>query len=357
MTRIEAQAALSAGNALLSDGDPRAAAQSFRRAIACDAGFAAAHNNLGIALRRAGEWREAALAFRRAARLNPADFDALQNVVSTLGQGIASGAQPFRGSEPAPFDGAGEGVSVVVCSIDEKRLSRMRASFAAALGGLDHEFVVIRDARCLAEAYARALGACRHEVVVFAHDDLELAAERPLSCLTGALGQCDVVGVAGSRRVHGPAVNWDGHPHIHGWVAYPCADGAGWDATLYSLESGLLHGMQALDGLLIAVRRDTARRIGFDAETFDGFHFYDLDFTYRAWRQGLRLAVSTDLVVFHASQGNFGPEWNRYAERFRAKFPELDAPAGTHHSYGFRLASSGDVARFYDAVRGLAEVQ
>lgn len=355
--RLEAQAALRTGNALLAEGDHRAAAQSFRRAIACDAGLAAAYYNLGIALRRGREWREAALAFRSAARLDPADFDALQNVVDTLGQAIASGARPFPVREPAAPDGAGEGVSVVVCSIDDARLARMRASFAAALAGREHEFVVIRDAKCLAEAYARALGACRHDVVVFAHDDLELAAERPLSCLTRALGECDVVGVAGSRSVHGPAVNWDGHPHIHGWVAYPCAGASAWDATLYSLQSGLLHGMQALDGLLFAVRRETARRIGFDAQTFDGFHFYDLDFTYRAWRLGLRLAVCTDLVVFHASQGNFGDEWNRYARRFRAKFPELDAPAGRHHSYGFRFASSGDVASFYDAVRGLAAVQ
>jgi hypothetical protein len=125
---------------------------------------------------------------------------------------------------------------------------------------------------------------------------------------------------------------------------------------LYSLESGLLHGMQALDGLLFAVRRDLAARVGFDAANFDGFHFYDLDFTYRAWRQGLRLAVSTELVVFHASAGEFGAEWTRYAQRFLAKFPGLDSAAGPHHSYGARLSSREEVARFYDALRGLARL-
>ena len=94
----------------------------------------------------------------------------------------------------------------------------------------------------------------------------------------------------------------------------------------------------------------------FDAATFDGFHFYDLDFTHRAWRLGLRLAVSTELDVFHASAGDFGAEWNRYAQRFRAKFPGLDSPPGPHHSYGVRLPTKQDVAFFYDALRGLAGV-
>ena len=356
MTAFEAHSALRAGNALLAAGNVGAAVQTFHQAIAWDPKLGDAHYNLGIALRRCGDWRGAVLAFRCAARLNPADFDAMQNLVSTLGQAIAGGARPFHGHDRPCADPSREGVSIVVCSIDPERLARMQASFAAALPGVEHEFVVTRDARSLAEGYERGLAACRYEVVVFAHDDVELAPGRPLSCLTGALVHCDVVGVAGSRSVHGPAVTWDGHPHVHGWVAYPGADPAGWDATIYSLESGLLHGMQALDGLLFAARRETARRIRFDAATFDGFHFYDLDFTHRAWRLGLRLAVSTELDVFHASAGDFGAEWNRYAQRFRAKFPGLDSPPGPHHSYGVRLPTKQDVAFFYDALRGLAGV-
>src|SRR6185436_8223390 len=80
-----------------------------------------------------------------------------------------------------------DAVSVVVCSIDDAKLSRMRASFTAALAGRDHEFVVIRDARSLAEAYTRALERCRHEIVVFSHDDVELVSRRPFDAIVAAL--------------------------------------------------------------------------------------------------------------------------------------------------------------------------
>ena len=91
------------------------------------------------------------------------------------------------------------------------------------------------------------------------------------------LGLLPTFVLAGSRLVNGPAVTWAGHPHIHGCVTYPDTSNSSWEVAAFSLEAGILGGMQALDGLFIAANRDAARRIGFDAATFDGFHFYDLD--------------------------------------------------------------------------------
>jgi glycosyl transferase family 2/tetratricopeptide repeat protein len=350
----DAQVALQEGNALNAGGQVQAAIAAYRRALGHHPEFGAAHYNLGVALRRARDWRGAALAFRHAARLDASDFDAVQGVAAALADAVQAGEEPFPAPAAKALSGPREGVSIVVCSIDDTKLARMRSSFTAALAGRDHEFIVIRDARSLAEAYTRGLALCRHEWVVFSHDDVELASERPFDVLAAALAECDVVGVAGSRLVSGPAVTWAGHPHVHGWVAYPAKDAQpAWDASFFSLEGGLLHGMQALDGLLFATRREVVRRVGFDARTFDGFHFYDLDFTYRAHLQGMRLAVTTDAIAIHASGGQFGAEWKRYAERFEAKFPALRTPVGDYHAYGVRLRSTGHVLGFYRALRGL----
>ena len=83
--------------------------------------------------------------------------------------------------------------------------------------------------------------------------------------------------------------------------------------------------MQSLDGVFMAMRRETLGELRFDERTFDGFHFYDLDFSYRAHLAGLRLAVSTDILVLHASEGQFADDWKRYAARFLGKFPSLTA--------------------------------
>jgi GT2 family glycosyltransferase len=189
-------------------------------------------------------------------------------------------------------------------------------------------------------------------MVAFSHDDVELLSPQPFEAFDDALEANDVVGLAGASLVGGPAVMWAGHPHLHGWIAYPAE--ASCEATLFSLEGGIVGGMQGLDGMLFLARRDAALRIGFDAVTFDGFHFYDLDFTYRAHLAGLRVAVTTDVTAVHASRGSFGDSWRRYAERFMAKYPELSAPKGAHHAYGARFATHAQVTRFYEELRGLA---
>jgi hypothetical protein len=295
--------------------------------------------------------RAAILGWRDAAR-SGRDYEATNNVVGNLAACVERGLTLFPYRAPPAPEGA-EPVSIVVCSIRPEMLAAMQASFRAALGGREHEFVVIGDARSLSEGYARGLARSRHGIVVFSHDDVEFLSPRPFEALDRALAGHDIAGLAGASLARGPAVMWAGHPHLRGFVALP-GDGDGLKATVFSLDAGVIGGMQTLDGLLIAARREAAAKVGFDAATFDGFHFYDLDFTYRAHRAGLRLAVTTDASILHKSNGSFGADWQRYAQRFAAKFPELDAPRGDNHHYAARLSTRANAARFYDELRGLA---
>ena len=70
----------------------------------------------------------------------------------------------------------------------------------------------------------------------------------------------------------------------------------------------------------MAARRSIFPPITFDSGTFDGFHLYDLDFSYSAYRAGLKLAVVNDICVMHASGGNYDETWKRYAGKFQEKW-------------------------------------
>ena len=86
-------------------------------------------------------------------------------------------------------------------------------------------------------------------------------------------------------------------------------------------------------------RRAAVERIGFDEQTFDGFHLYDLDFSYRAHRAGLSVAIALDLLLIHDSSGGFSDDYKRYAARFAAKFPELAMPPAPPPQPVFHSAS------------------
>jgi len=103
---------------------------------------------------------------------------------------------------------------------------------------------------------------------------------------------------------------------------------------LLGVHAPVLPGAQALDGVFLAGHRNVFERVPFDVETFDGFHFYDLDLSYRAYRAGLNCAVALDLLLWHQSGGDFGDTWRHYADRLLAKFPELmpQAPSAPYRT-------------------------
>ena len=206
-------------------------------------------------------------------------------------------------------------VSVVICSIDPLRFERVVANFRARLGPVRHEIVGIHDARSLCEGYNRGIANSRGEVIVFAHDDIRIVSPDFAAKLFAGLAEADILGVAGTTLLCSPVWGRAGWPHLAGQVAHPDAGGRP-VVTLYGLQAPLVPEVQALDGLFFAARRAALERVRFDAETFDGWHFYDLDFTFSAYLAGLRLAVRADLLVWHDSPGRYDERWQRYAERF-----------------------------------------
>lgn len=342
-----------AANALRRAGRHDEAVGAYRRVVERHPAFGAAWFNLGLSELDRGRRREAALALHAAWRCDPRDYEAAQALVDTVAAAVRSGEPLFARPGPAARPDSGALVSVVVCSIDAAKLARLRGSLAAAFGSRPHEVVAIPDARSLAEGFNRGIGASRGAIVVACHDDIEILSPDLGGCLDAALAQVDVAGLAGADRAGGPAVLWCGHPHLHGWVSY-AAEGGGYDAAPLDFRAGLTHGLQTLDGLFVAMRREVAAKVPYDAEAFDGFHFYDLDFSYRAHLAGFRLGVTRDLLVVHDSRGSFDASWQRYAGRFAAKFPALSSPKGDPHWYNARLADRGALARFWGELAGLA---
>jgi tetratricopeptide (TPR) repeat protein len=213
-------------------------------------------------------------------------------------------------------------ISVVVCSNDDAQYAAMAESYGRALAGWPHEIVRVVDAKSLAEGYTRGVARATGEIAVFTHDDVEILAADFGERLVRRLGECDVLGIAGATRAIAPAWAFAGWPYLHGSVIYP--DGPGYRVTAYSRTVPVAHGIRVIDGVFLVMQREIAVSIGWDAETCDGFHGYDVDFTLRAAQAGLRLAVASDLGVVHRSYGSFDARWEATARKLKAKHPELN---------------------------------
>lgn len=214
-------------------------------------------------------------------------------------------------------------ISFVICSIQPDRFDAVTARIRALFAAHDIEIVGIHDARSLCEGYNRGAGRAKGDILVFCHDDIDFVDADCAERLLKALSAADLIGVAGaSKLVSG---NWEhaGPPYLHGHIVH---QRPGDSAPVYyvsGMQQATIAGVQALDGVFMACRRAVWEGLRFDADTFDGFHLYDVDFSYRAHLAGFNVAVATDLLLVHHSLGKYDPAWQRFNQRFLEKFPAL----------------------------------
>lgn len=271
------------------------------------------------------------------------DHAARLALVELLGEAVRAG----RDFAPPPLParhGEKPVLSVVLCSIDDAKCAAATAMYGRLLKDWPHQIVIIRDARSLCEAYGRAVRHARGDILVFSHDDVTILAEDFAERLVGHLQAYDVVGFAGTTRLAGPAWIQGGWRFARGQLA--TRQGGRFRADIYGVGGAADGGVQAIDGLCLACRREVAERVGFDAVQFDGFHLYDVDFTWRACQAGYRLGVINDIPLIHYSTGRLTQTWMGFAERFVAKNPAA--------GFTYKLSENPLRATFFDEQRHIA---
>ncbi len=210
-------------------------------------------------------------------------------------------------------------LSIAIPSIDDSKFNTTSQMYTRLLGSRPFEIIRISDAKSMSEAYNRGMRLSKGEHVLLCHDDLEILSDDFADRFFTHLDKCDILGLAGTNKLVGSSWIIAGPPYIYGQTARPRDEG-GYTVAIYNSTHRYFGGMQALDGVFLAMHRSVAQKLQFDEIVFDGFHVYDTDFTYMAYLSGLRLGVATDIQNLHASGGTYDEKWKQYARRFTAKY-------------------------------------
>ena len=210
--------------------------------------------------------------------------------------------------------------SVIVCSVNDVKFQGVEQCYRIALAGEDYEIIRISDAKGLAEGYNRGAAQAAGSILIFSHDDA--APLRPIGArLRGHLRSVDIVAGAGSDRLDGPAWFTAGPPHVFGQVLNRVPGQNAMQLTVYGVPSRLVPEVCVFDGFWFAMRRHVLDQVRFDPKLCDGFHMYDVDFSYRAYLAGVKIGVATDLSLCHASSGGYGdPAWKPAADKWMAHY-------------------------------------
>ena len=323
------------------------AAVCFRRALSMEPHMAEAHFNLGLCLNANGRRIDAALEFRSAWLHDPSMESAARACLDTVAD-LARSDPAYRSVAKPAVGEPWDKISVVFCSIDEAKYQTTVALFERVFADRPHELIGIRDARSLAEAYNRGIAASRGDVVLLSHDDIDVFATDFADRLCNHLNRFDVVGVMGATEMSGPAWLWSRRPHLRGWITHRAPEDREWAACIVDPRP-VAGEIVVLDGVFVAARRAVFDEVQFDDETFDGFHLYDVDWSYRAAEAGFRLGVAGDLGIVHASRGRFAKDWAEHAARFCVKHSlESLPPPPPPQLLEARFGTLDEVRAFFD---------
>ena len=173
------------------------------------------------------------------------------------------------------------------------------------------------------------------DILVFVHDDAQFLGNPLTFGLPFELLQepaTGFIGVVGARFLGVNGTWWGDHltrEHImsqcRGMILNTRQNEFGMHSVVWPGGSGEFGQVMVIDGVLLMCHRRTFVRIGgFDADHFGGFHFYDLDTTFRAHLAGLKNYVAP-MPVLHQSQGKYDEAWEKnrqiFAEKHKAVLP------------------------------------
>lgn len=206
---------------------------------------------------------------------------------------------------------------------------------------------IINNGESLTKSYNRGLKQAKNQYVVFCHDDISIETKQWAKKLIKQFESnpsFGIIGVAGSKYLNETGKWWSNKDTMYGRVKHT-QNGKTW-LSAYSSEQGLeLEPVLNIDGVWFAINKNVIKE-DFD-ESVEGFHFYDVDFSFRNHLAGCCVGVTTKIRINHHSVGETNGEWERNRDIFANKFKDI-LPIKLNENFKIRrlkvmIPHSGDI--------------
>ena len=97
-------------------------------------------------------------------------------------------------------------------------------------------------------------------------------------------------------------------------------EGKSWLSEYSADQDRRLESTVVVDGVCFAVHKGRIKK-QFD-ESVEGFHFYDIDFCFQNYLEGVKIGVTTEIRINHMSIGMTNEQWEINRLKFAEKYKE-----------------------------------
>ena len=168
----------------------------------------------------------------------------------------------------------------------------------------------------LTEAYNIILEQSTNDIVVLCHDDIYFEKGNwGNKVLKHFKRNTDygIIGAAGSKYMPKSGMWWEIPSEMYGVVNHE-HEGKKWTSKYSEPKGNKLDDTVLVDGLFMVVNKPKLKT-NFNEEV-KGFHFYEVDFCFRNFLEGVKIGVFYDIRITHKSIGMTNDQWELNRQQF-----------------------------------------
>ena len=180
--------------------------------------------------------------------------------------------------------------------------------------------------KSLSETYNEILSESKTDIVVLCHDDIYFDTNSWYNKILSHFQDTDygIIGVAGTTYMPKSGMWWEDRTKMVGIVNHE-SEGKKWESK-YS--GGFGNGIKetvVVDGVFMVLKKSNLKQT-FD-ESVVGFHFYDIQFCFRNFIEGVKIGVISNVRITHKSIGMTNQQWEKnrilFSEKFESFLPKI----------------------------------
>ena len=173
--------------------------------------------------------------------------------------------------------------------------------------------------KSLSQVYNEILNESSNDIVVLCHDDIYFDTTSWYHKVVKHFEKDEygILGMAGTTFMPKSGKWWEDRKKMFGIVNHE-HEGKKWESKYSSGFGNNIKECVVVDGLFIVINKKKIKKT-FD-ETVEGFHFYDIEFCFQNFLEGVKIGVMTNVRVTHKSIGITNQQWETNREIFSKKF-------------------------------------
>lgn len=176
--------------------------------------------------------------------------------------------------------------------------------------------------KSLSKVYNEILDESTNDIVVLCHDDIYFDTKKWGEKLLKHFKNTEygILGVAGTTYLPKSGMWWEDTSKMVGIVNHE-HNGKKWESKYSQDLSTEIKKTVVTDGLFISLSKSKIK-VKFD-EAVDGFHFYDVNFSFQNFLENVLVGVLFNIRITHKSIGQTNQQWENNRLIFSDKFESL----------------------------------